>query len=98
MRISDWSSDVCSSDLFGNTRKALRGIDRNGTVSRDIAGPEGQRRDVAFAHCPCAQDESASGGAELVWMPNNAWVEKCGCLKTVFIEEIGADQLMPRFG
>src|SRR3546814_16297887 len=34
MRISDWSSDVCSSDL---DRKAVRGVARPGIIAFDVA-------------------------------------------------------------
>src|SRR3546814_11334819 len=32
MRISDWSSDVCSSDLYGTTQVNLRGLGINRTL------------------------------------------------------------------
>src|SRR3546814_9499804 len=48
MRISDWSSDVCSSDLF-----AQRGARRNGTTAygtRQACGIEHRQRTNRFGH------------------------------------------------
>src|SRR3546814_17556635 len=38
MRISDWSSDVCSSDLSGDSRTLLHGIDQSGRLIADVEG------------------------------------------------------------
>src|SRR3546814_16806659 len=49
MRISDWSSDVCSSDLGGKPRRTRDGFDR-------IAGAKQERRPIA----PGAQARSTA--------------------------------------
>src|SRR3546814_3121106 len=56
MRINDWSSDVCSSDLAGELRRALaafgqpigNGIRRGEAAGREIIGPA-ERTRPAFA-------------------------------------------------
>src|SRR3546814_16365192 len=53
MRISDWSSDVCSSDLLRATQAVRRGARAGGTASRD-------RRSVLPQ---AAQDDDATGRA-----------------------------------
>src|SRR3546814_1926983 len=47
MRISDWSSDVCSSDLRGDGRLAIGAGDADGLVRRQIAFGFGEKFDVA---------------------------------------------------
>src|SRR3546814_17663290 len=39
MRISDWSSDVCSSDLFGNERAGALGVPPVAAATTDGARP-----------------------------------------------------------
>src|SRR3546814_12837020 len=49
MRISDWSSDVCSSDLMALVAIPAEGPDRRGLgVVRLIADPENQRAEFAI--------------------------------------------------
>src|SRR3546814_1261862 len=45
MRISDWSSDVCSSDLRAARRRPCRDAARGGRTRRRGGGCGGQRRD-----------------------------------------------------
>src|SRR3546814_2989869 len=60
MRISDWSSDVCSSDLLGVPQTLLRGVARLGAVAapprpepaRRPARRGAHRRDRAAADGP----------------------------------------------
>src|SRR3546814_13636972 len=62
MRISDWSSDVCSSDLLGN-----RGVGHAGGDLRRFGGQPVQRGavDVADMHAGSRLAESARhGGAD----------------------------------
>src|SRR3546814_6721504 len=50
MRIRDWSSDVCSSDLFGDDRRLVRTLSRE--RAKDMASDYGRDRDAeirAFA-------------------------------------------------
>src|SRR3546814_7280777 len=61
MRISDWSSDVCSSDLLGDLAVALR-LERLGNdlrVRLDVVGDD--RLDLAFAH-PAAETAAKPEG------------------------------------
>src|SRR3546814_4782679 len=64
MRISDWSSDVCSSDLLDREIVAVLGVD---AVRRILAGQRvGRAEDdgVAFdLGARCAGSEQAGGGA-----------------------------------
>src|SRR3546814_3105135 len=46
MRISDWSSDVCSSDLLVARRRAVDHDARAGIDGADIVGKAGARRAV----------------------------------------------------
>src|SRR3546814_2504394 len=47
MRISDWSSDVCSADLSGVLRIAAAGIEQQAAaVGKDELGLSGQRLDI----------------------------------------------------
>src|SRR3546814_11790470 len=69
MRISDWSSDVCSSDLLGEELGALVGADHVGQADRRVLvgrravarlAEDGNRRGVdhpldALAQCRCHQ-------------------------------------------
>src|SRR3546814_10461919 len=54
MRISDWSSDVCSSDLMGAAQQAgdiarRHQQGRNDDVGRELPGRPGRRLDEVFA-------------------------------------------------
>src|SRR3546814_14359006 len=54
MRISDWSSDVCSSDLFGFYRDGVRlGITRTALAA---TFPTAQPRVVIFVHGLCCNE------------------------------------------
>src|SRR3546814_19675740 len=45
MRISYWSSDVCSSDLEGDHQRAEEGVDgTEGAMARHLVGPDGDLR------------------------------------------------------
>src|SRR3546814_1163332 len=68
MRISDWSSDVCSSDLPGRARNLVRNIAPGHGIAIKARGEHGanQRSDI-FTHlcryrqsrgCPCHGDIS----------------------------------------
>src|SRR3546814_6896275 len=48
MRISDWSSDVCSSDLGSQRRPARRPCRRSGTADLRRPGPPGRDSLLAF--------------------------------------------------
>src|SRR3546814_14346912 len=47
MRISDWSSDVCSSDLFRTPLNAILGFSE--TMAKEIFGPVGSPRYLDYA-------------------------------------------------
>src|SRR3546814_11434292 len=53
MRISDWSSDVCSSDLGGDQRAARRPLDRDG---RDRAGVRAVQPAALRGEAGCSED------------------------------------------
>src|SRR3546814_13831616 len=72
MRISDWSSDVCSSDLvfgpqrIGTQRNRRRIVDREGAQWHQGAGSIGrggdiQRVDLPWCRCP---ETGVGGGAQ----------------------------------
>src|SRR3546814_7580984 len=69
MRISDWSSDVCSSDLG---LIAHFGADQVSTIVADLSTPDGAKRSIDEA-------VAALGGADILWahagMPGPASVE-----------------------
>src|SRR3546814_7084815 len=71
MRISDWSSDVCSSDLTG-------GIDH-----REIHHPNEIAQNQAFHGCCGEADAAAAGftGARW-WMHNNFLVDRQGKMRS----------------
>src|SRR3546814_7473987 len=82
MRISDWSSDVCSSDLLGHLavpegRRALVGQER---VRRPGAGAEDRtegRIMTTVAQCPdpdaCPRSEERRVGKECVSKCRSRW-------------------------
>src|SRR3546814_9063632 len=49
MRISDWSSDVCSSDLIERTLAAVELLDRRRCYPAELSGGERQRLAIARA-------------------------------------------------
>src|SRR3546814_6334003 len=63
MRISDWSSDVCSSDLFSRHR-----------TTRNADGREA----FAMAHAILALDQQALGGADKACKPAVEPGSRCG--------------------
>src|SRR3546814_1598121 len=69
MRISDWSSDVCSSDLDQGTRRdrarwrTRPGAARRHRIGQDFHDGEGDRRTAANGADP--RNEQASRGAAL---------------------------------
>src|SRR3546814_6588887 len=58
MRISDWSSDVCSSDLLGHDREQRR--HRRGRRRIGARQPETERPDARFDQERGAQDRGAA--------------------------------------
>src|SRR3546814_19987569 len=67
MRISDWSSDVCSSDLPGPAPSELRDAAWHGQRrTKLIAGPAGDflsaERGASGAHQPAADDAAVADG------------------------------------
>src|SRR3546814_7304277 len=54
MRISDWSSDVCSSDLVGHPGAAYLGPDHAGRREA-VQGAHGRRQGILWLHPGCAQ-------------------------------------------
>src|SRR3546814_5973779 len=61
MRISDWSSDVCSSDLGVGVREALRGDQHQPVEPHGLERPRG-RADVARVLGADQHDADAVGG------------------------------------
>src|SRR3546814_3651961 len=72
MRISDWSSDVCSSDLYRRSRRSrsLPGFQR-GTISPQ-RGPEGPPPEEGRKH-HCCRSEERRVGKECVSTCRSRW-------------------------
>src|SRR3546814_19492481 len=63
MRISDWSSDVCSSDLIPTRGRALDQVDGLGRVGIGVRGSTGRGEFAQRPHrCRICQDDRASRG------------------------------------
>src|SRR3546814_9837111 len=69
MRISDWSSDVCSSDLFDGWRVAARAFALAGTKPADILWQTGDEGDLFAA------DEAPPPVGEVAFSVPRAFVE-----------------------
>src|SRR3546814_5825474 len=81
MRSSDWSSDVCSSDLGGQYSRPER-------QGRDVAfADRAQAKDEAAASC---------GDSRLVGVRHDAGIEQRGCFEAVLMKKVGADELTLR--
>src|SRR3546814_7813614 len=65
MRISDWSSDVCSSDLFNNTIISITDLEGNvlSWASAGNVGFKGSRKSTPFA-AQMAAEKAARGAME----------------------------------
>src|SRR3546814_12536004 len=65
MRISDWSSDVCSSDLVGNGQRVHRALELGPVLALDPARDAAGGRGVGHQHHVAAgqRDEGGQGGA-----------------------------------
>src|SRR3546814_5253264 len=82
MRISDWSSDVCSSDLHARLRQAQRGRRRGEAAAvgdGDETGPAFivRKRHILPLHFPktlqpsprhCERSEAIQGGSRTLWI------------------------------
>src|SRR3546814_16997507 len=70
MRISDWSSDVCSSDLRRTTNAGLRALSSRATFP-GISEKRGNREQIRPKSCPLHTNTCASVArtAQVVAMP-----------------------------
>src|SRR3546814_9682073 len=68
LRISDWSSDVCSSDLCGGTSHLFRAREPASSVRRDLR-QEWRQSDGPYPGCECkeAPRRHQSGGCTGYW-------------------------------
>src|SRR3546814_20282671 len=65
MRISDWSSDVCSSDLFEQQRRRFGdAVERGARGELARVGQRGLVHTVAFAGQPAAGERGQNGGRD----------------------------------
>src|SRR3546814_1284731 len=71
MRISDWSSDVCSSDLPDEGGQALR--PRSGRASSQLRGALGACRDARIHPAQLARSEERRVGKECVSTCRSRW-------------------------
>ncbi len=82
--------------------KAIAGwrIDRDVAGRVEEPGAEGDRRDMAFARRPQAQDEAQGAGRKvrLVRMQHDRGVEQGGGFERILVSEIGREQQFPLFG
>src|SRR3546814_6875236 len=60
MRISDWSSDVCSSDLGAGGRRCVGGAGQR--VGADHLGAAARGAGIAFGLVECIEDQRRIGG------------------------------------
>src|SRR3546814_18673781 len=83
MRISDWSSDVCSSDLFVGgllghwsvwTQSAVKLLDRiHAAVAAGAVSPELLGLDARVTDCNAARSEERRVGKECVSTGRSRW-------------------------
>src|SRR3546814_6177311 len=99
MRISDWSSDVCSSDLSTPVPRLRRVRQRRLPVPVRPAGREYHRRRAARGRCPALRRALSRAGSTTRYLPSTALATSRPCRPPSVRPGVGAvNHLLPAGG